>query len=203
MYSITPFQLAQCWRIALGFGQYGKKPAYSPRVWLIWRKASVQPQGLANMAKSQRTAPGFGEYGGKLALGPKSTFSETKFPTPLPVFLTKLKLSMVYHPQIDGQTEIINQYLDQRLQPFINYFQDNQAELLPLIDYAQAILPYDSIGFAPIQLKMGYLPRISFDWERLEGPQTIREKLSYKEAQQYAKRLEEAQIVAYINLKKA
>jgi len=40
------------------------------------------------MAKSQRTAPGFGEYGGKLAPGPKSTFSETKFPAPLPVFLT-------------------------------------------------------------------------------------------------------------------
>jgi len=39
---------------------------------------------------------------------------------------------------------------------------------------------------------MGYLPHISFDWKRLEGPQTIREKLFYKEAQQYAKRLEEA-----------
>jgi len=39
---------------------------------------------------------------------------------------------------------------------------------------------------------MGYLPYISFNWERLEGPQTIREKLSYKEAQQYTKRLEEA-----------
>ena len=50
---------------------------------------------------------------------------------------------------------------------------------------------------------MGYLPCISFDWERLEGPQTIHEKLSYKEAQQCAKRLEEAQKVAYINLEKA
>jgi len=39
---------------------------------------------------------------------------------------------------------------------------------------------------------MGYLPYISFDWERLEGPQTVREKLSYKEVRHYAKRLEEA-----------
>jgi len=38
---------------------------------------------------------------------------------------------------------------------------------------------------------MGYLPYISFNWERLEGLQTIREKLFYKEAQQYARRLEE------------
>ena len=115
----------------------------------------------------------------------------------------RLKLSTVYYPQIDGQTEVINQYLDQRLQPFINYFQDNWAKLLPLINYAQATLPHNSIGFAPIQLEIGYLPYISFDWKRPEGPQTIREKLSYKKAQQYAKCLEEAQKVAYINLKKA
>jgi len=50
---------------------------------------------------------------------------------------------------------------------------------------------------------MGYLPYISFDWERTEGPRTVREKLSYKEAQHYAKRLEEAWKVAYINLEKA
>jgi len=49
------------------------------------------------------------------------------------------------------------------------------------MDYAQATLPHDSTRFAPIQLEMGYLPHTSFDWKRLEGPQTVREKLSYKE----------------------
>ena len=38
------------------------------------------------------------------------------------------------------------------------------------MDYAQATLPYNFTGFAPIQLEMGYLPRTSFNWERLEGP---------------------------------
>jgi hypothetical protein len=115
----------------------------------------------------------------------------------------RLKLSTAYHPQTDGQTEIVNQYLDQRLRPFVNYFQDNWGELLPLMDYAQATLPHDSTGFAPIQLEMGYLPRTSFDWDRPEGPQTVREKLSHEEAQQYAKRLEEAWVVARTNLEKA
>jgi hypothetical protein len=50
------------------------------------------------------------------------------------------------------------------------------------MDYAQATLPHNSMGFAPIQLEMGYLPCTSFDWERLEGPQTVHEKLFYKEA---------------------
>ena len=50
---------------------------------------------------------------------------------------------------------------------------------------------------------MGYLPRTSFNWERLKGPQTIHKKLSYKETQQYTKRLEEAWIVAHTNLEKA
>ena len=50
---------------------------------------------------------------------------------------------------------------------------------------------------------MGYLPYISFNWKRPEGPQTVYKKLSHKEAQQYIKRLEEAWIVAHLNLKKA
>ena len=35
---------------------------------------------------------------------------------------TRVKLSTVFHPQTDGQTEIINQYIDQCLQPFVNYY---------------------------------------------------------------------------------
>ena len=62
----------------------------------------------------------------------------------------KLKLSTAYYPQTDSQTEITNQYLDQRLQPFVSYFQDNWSELLPIMDYTQATLPHDLTGYAPI-----------------------------------------------------
>ena len=75
----------------------------------------------------------------------------------------KLKLSTAYHPQTDRQTEIANQYLDQRLRPFVNYFQDNWAELLPMMDYANTTLLHSSTGFALIELEIRYLPCTSFD----------------------------------------
>ncbi|KAL2064508.1 hypothetical protein VTL71DRAFT_3645 [Oculimacula yallundae] len=37
----------------------------------------------------------------------------------------KIKLLTAYHKQTDGQTEIMNRYIDQRLRPFVNYYQDN------------------------------------------------------------------------------
>jgi len=69
-----------------------------------------------------------------------------------------------------------------------------------MMDYAHATLPHDSTGFAPIELEMGYLPRTSFDWNRPTDPQTVWEKLSWQEAQQYAKRLESAWEIARENI---
>ena len=56
----------------------------------------------------------------------------------------KLKLSTAFHPETDGQTEIMNQYLARRLRPFVNYYQDNWSELLPLVDYAQLTLRHEN-----------------------------------------------------------
>ena len=57
----------------------------------------------------------------------------------------------------------MNQYLDQRLRPFVTYHQDNWAELLPMIDYAQLTLPHSSIGMSPYELLHRRLPHTSFD----------------------------------------
>lgn len=37
----------------------------------------------------------------------------------------KVSLSTADHTEKDGQTEIMNQDIDQRLRPFVNYYQDN------------------------------------------------------------------------------
>jgi hypothetical protein len=72
-----------------------------------------------------------------------------------------------------------------------------------MMDYSSATLPYNSIGFAPIKLEIGYLLQTSFNWNRPIGPQTVQEKLSRQEAQEYVKRLESAWKVACKNIKKA
>ena len=63
---------------------------------------------------------------------------------------TKLKLSTADHAQTDGQTENANQYLTQRLRPYINHFQDDWSEWLPVIDFAAAAMPQESTGVSPL-----------------------------------------------------
>ena len=41
-----------------------------------------------------------------------------------------------YHPQTDSQTEWINQEAEQYLQLFVNYWQDDWAEWLPLAKFS-------------------------------------------------------------------
>ena len=101
----------------------------------------------------------------------------------------KLKLSTAYHPQTDGQTEIMNQYLDQRLRPYVSYYQDNWSEMLPIMDHAQLVLPHDSIHMSPFQLVYGYNPRTSFDWTQPRDTANVRQELSYQEATAMAEKL--------------
>jgi transposase InsO family protein len=102
---------------------------------------------------------------------------------------TQLKLSTAFHPQTDGQTEIMNQYLDQRLRPFVSYYQDNWSELLPVMDYAQLTMPHESIGMSPFELLNAYPPRTSFDWN-MPKTMTVREQLSREEAQRTVRTLQ-------------
>jgi transposase InsO family protein len=105
----------------------------------------------------------------------------------------KLKLSTAYHPETDGQTEIMNQYMDLRLRPFVNYYQDNWSEYLPMMDYAQLILPHSSLGMmSPYEVQNGHPPRTSFDWTPPSKPTTATEQLSQERAKEVASRMNEA-----------
>jgi len=47
---------------------------------------------------------------------------------------------MAYHPKTDGQTEQVNQILEQYLQVYINYQKDDWVNLLPLAEFAYTTL---------------------------------------------------------------
>jgi hypothetical protein len=114
----------------------------------------------------------------------------------------KVKLSTAYHKETDGQTEIMNRYIDQRLRPFVTYFQDNWSELIPIMDRAQMTLPHSTIGMTPYQLKHGVEPRNSWDWKSPE-PATPIEKLNLDDAVLLASRMHRVWQVAEDNIKKA
>jgi hypothetical protein len=99
--------------------------------------------------------------------------------------------------------EIMNQYIDQRLRPFVSYYQDNWSELIPLMDYAQLTLPHESIGMSPFELNYGYAPITSYDWDRPSGLVTAREAVNVADAKALATRMHQAWSVAKGFLQKA
>lgn len=116
----------------------------------------------------------------------------------------KLKLSTAHHPQTDGQTEIVNQYIDQRLRPFISYYQDDWSDLLPIIDFAAATLPHRATGLSPFCTEFGYEPRTSFDWSSpapTPSPDSPSMQLSRDRAQALARRIESVWQIARSGMK--
>lgn len=115
----------------------------------------------------------------------------------------KLKLSTADHPQTDGQTEIYNQYLKMRLRHFLNFYQDNWDELLPIMDLAQATLVSETTGLSPMQTELGFDPRTTFDWHRDLAEYKPNDRFNRQDAQDRIRQLEEAWNVAREGMKKA
>lgn len=114
----------------------------------------------------------------------------------------QVKLSTAYHKETDGQTEIMNKYIDQRLRPFVNYYQDNWSSLLPLMDRAQATLPHSAIGMSPYELLYGSEPRQSWDWNH-SGPVKPSDQVNVEDARKLTQRMHAAWQLAKINMEKA
>ena len=70
----------------------------------------------------------------------------------------KRKLSTSYHPQIDGQTERINQILEQYLRAYCDYQQDNWCPLLSMAEFAYNNAIQASSKQTPFFANYGYHP---------------------------------------------
>jgi hypothetical protein len=73
----------------------------------------------------------------------------------------KASLSTAYHPQTDGQTERVNQELEQYLRMFTNYRQDNWSDYLYLAEFAYNNHAHASTRMSPFYATRGYHPELS------------------------------------------
>lgn len=69
------------------------------------------------------------------------------------------KLSTAYHPQTDGQTERLNQVLEQYLRCYVNNCQDNWVSLLPVAQVAYNQSPTTTTGTSPFYANFGFEPK--------------------------------------------
>ena len=69
------------------------------------------------------------------------------------------KLSTSFHPQTDGQTERVNQVLEQYIRVFGNYKQDDWARLLQRASFSYNNSLHSGIGMSPFLANYGYNPR--------------------------------------------
>ena len=71
---------------------------------------------------------------------------------------TKTNISTAYHPQTDGQTEQMNQEIEQYLRIFVNERQTNWAEWLSLATFSYNDKEQTSTGHSPFFLNHGRHP---------------------------------------------
>lgn len=68
------------------------------------------------------------------------------------------RLSTAYHPQTDGQTERLNQTLEQYLRFYVDYEQGNWVRLLPTAQLAYNNSENGTTGYTPFYLNYGFHP---------------------------------------------
>ena len=71
----------------------------------------------------------------------------------------KRKLSTAFHPQTDGQTEMVNQTLETYLRTFINYNQDDWFQMLPLAEFAYNNSYTTATKSTPFHANYGFHPK--------------------------------------------
>src|SRR5882762_7684860 len=77
----------------------------------------------------------------------------------------KWNLSTTCHPDPHCQTERLNQILEQYLQIYVNYDQDNWYDLLPLAEFPYNNTPHSATNLTPFFTNKGYHPRLEVSYD--------------------------------------
>jgi len=106
----------------------------------------------------------------------------------------KTKLSTAFHPQTDGQTERMNQELEQYLQFFVDHRQKDWPEWLALAEFAVNNKVHSITKMSPFMANYGRELRMEVD---------IRKKGKIEKATEFVERLKKVQEKAEVALRKA
>lgn len=71
---------------------------------------------------------------------------------------TQLLFSSSYHPQTDGQTEIVNQIIEDYLRHYVRSDQKNWSAFVDCAEFCYNSKQHSSTGFSPFELAYGYKP---------------------------------------------
>jgi len=104
------------------------------------------------------------------------------------------KLSTAFYPQTDGQTERVNQELEQYLRMFINHRQEQWPDWLGTAEFAYNNKMHSSTKVSPFKANYGQDPRMGFE---------IRRKGKYEGAEKFVTKIKEIQEEAKAALGKA
>jgi len=103
-------------------------------------------------------------------------------------------LSTAFHPQTDGQTERVNQELEQYLRMFIDYRQEQWPDWLGTAEFAYNNKTYSSTKMSPFKANYRQDPRMGFE---------MRRKGKYEGAEKFVTKIKEIQEEAKAALGKA
>jgi len=91
---------------------------------------------------------------------------------------------MAYHPQMDGQTERINQKLEQYLRVFINHRQEQWPDWLGTAEFAYNNKVHTATKILPFKANYGQDPKMGFKGRR---------KGKYKAVEKFVERMRKIQ----------
>jgi hypothetical protein len=99
----------------------------------------------------------------------------------------KAAKTTAYHPQADGQTERVNQELEQYLRLFVGERQDDWADLLPMAEFQYNNHIHSSTQQTPFFLDSGHHPQMGFEPQQPSQLESVNEftdrmKLALEEA---------------------
>ena len=75
----------------------------------------------------------------------------------------KAKLSTAFHPETNGQNKNANQKMERHLRSYVNHFQDDWVELLPMAEFSRNANTLATTKIPPFLVLRSVIPRMSFE----------------------------------------